>query len=104
MQPFAVTRKEDFDAVREFHSLEWGTAGVSHINGLKENGIWYVRTPAKVPIYPAAVPTDQSKDCLIVNGTLASPKMESTSCSNSTFWGVCQWDLVSKAQNCSTSE
>jgi hypothetical protein len=101
MIPFAITRREEFDIIREFYVAQLGTSSKAYVSGYKENGTWYVNNPEKAPLFAAAIPADQTKgDCLAINGTATIPMTDSIVCKGSSYYGFCQWDLQSKYLTC----
>jgi hypothetical protein len=103
MQKFAITRKEEFDLVRELHYSNWKNGGALHLGGFKENGTWYVNNPKKEKLYSEAIPSQSNEECLDIHGTSGLPETRSTNCFSSSWYIFCQWDLVSKGHTCSTS-
>lgn len=105
MSLYSITREEDYEQMIDFYNSRWQNQHGFHINGKKENGTWVVKSPKKENLYSKAIPEDQSGgDCLSLFGSPTIPKTRTVSCTNTNYWHICEWDLVTKYEKCPNGE
>lgn len=98
MELFAMTTKEEFVQGISWLTQMHGTGDGchDHMNGVNENGTWYVYNPNKQPLYLGAYPVgpspgDPTGTCLKMRGNGSAITIYSTSCTaDNNRWSFCE--------------
>jgi hypothetical protein len=91
MKLFAISRKEEYEALNRAYYLAGFNGYKFNIDGIYENSTWRFYNPSSGSVYSKAVPINASGgNCMQLFGNVSVIGIQSVACST-TSYVICEW-------------